>query len=34
MEKQKTDRRLVIETILFTILWIAAATGLYFLAKL
>lgn len=34
MEKQKTNTKLVIETVLFTILWIAAATGLYFLAKL
>ncbi len=32
---QKTDnKKLVIETIIFTVLWIAAATGLYFLVKL
>ena len=32
---QKTDnRKLVIETIIFTALWIAVATGLYFLVKL
>jgi hypothetical protein len=28
------DKKLVIETIIFTILWIAAATGLYFLVKI
>lgn len=32
---QKTnDKKLVIETIIFTVLWIAAAAGLYFLVKL
>jgi hypothetical protein len=34
MEKQKTNTKLVIETVLFTILWIATATALYFLVKL
>jgi hypothetical protein len=32
--KQTKDSKLVIETILFTALWIAAAVGLYFLVKL
>jgi hypothetical protein len=34
MKPQTKDRKLVIETILFTALWIAAAVGLYFLVKL
>jgi hypothetical protein len=29
----KTDKKLVVETIVFTVLWIAAATGLYFIFK-
>jgi hypothetical protein len=32
--KTKSNTKLVIETILFTALWIAAAAGLYFLVKL
>jgi len=32
--KQTKDSKLVIKTILFTAIWIAAATGLYFLVKL
>lgn len=31
--KTKTDKRLVVETIIFTTLWIAAAATLYFIFK-
>jgi len=31
--KTESKTKLVIETILFTVLWIAAATALYFLCK-
>lgn len=29
----KTDKKLVFQTVLFTVLWIAAATFLYYLSK-
>jgi hypothetical protein len=32
--KTKSETRLVIEVIVFTALWIAAATALYFLCKI
>lgn len=34
MEKNSKNPKLVIESIIFTLLWIAVATGLYFLCKL
>lgn len=34
MKKNKKNKKLILETIVFTILWIAAAVALYFLVKL